>query len=72
MNDPRRVKVWYLTRLAWFILAIVLGLLGFDMLARDFLGWTGWFVAGVGIGLGCAVLGSLLHDALAGPRERLP
>lgn len=54
-----------MTRLAWFILAVVLGLLGFDMLARNVLGWTGWFVAGVGIGIGCAVLGSLLHDALA-------
>jgi hypothetical protein len=60
------------TRLGWFILAVVLALLGFDMLARDFLGWTGWFVAGVGIGIGCGVVGSLLHDALAGPRERLP
>ena len=61
-----------MTRLVWVILAVVLGLLGFDMLARDLLGWTGWFVAGVGIGIGCAVVGSLLHDALAGPRERLP
>jgi len=60
------------TRLAWFILAVVLALVGFDMLTRDFLGWTGWFVAGVGIGVGCGVVGSLLHDALAGPRERLP
>ena len=61
-----------MTRLAWFILAVVLGLIGFDMLARGFLGWTGWFVAGVGIGVACGVLGSLLHDALAGPRERMP
>jgi len=61
-----------MTRLAWLILAVVLALVGFDMLSRDFLGGTGWFVVGVGIGVGCGVVGSLLHDALAGPRERLP
>jgi hypothetical protein len=59
-------------RLAWFIVAIILGLAGADLLARGWLGWTGWFVAGIGLGLGSAVIGSLLHDALAGPRERLP
>lgn len=59
-------------RLAWFIIAVILGLAGFDLLARGWLGWTGWFVSGVGIGIGSAVLGSLVHDALAGPRERLP
>lgn len=54
------------------MIAVVLTLVGFDLLARGWLGWTGWFVAGVGLGIGCAVVGSLLHDALAGPRERLP
>ena len=52
--------------------AVVLVLVGFDLLARGWLGWTGWLVAGVGIGIGSGVVGSLLHDALAGPRERLP
>ncbi len=61
-----------MTRLVWFIGAVVLALIGFDLLARGWLGWTGWFLAGVGLGVGCAVIGSLLHDALAGPRERLP
>lgn len=61
-----------MTRLTWFIVGVVLGLLGFNLLARDWLGWTGWFLAGIGIGIGSGVLGSLLHDALAGPRERLP
>jgi hypothetical protein len=61
-----------LTRLAWFIGAVILALVGFDLLARDWLGWTGWFVIGVGVGVGTAVVGSLAHDALAGPRERLP
>lgn len=59
-------------RLAWFIIAVILGLLGFDLLARGWLGWTGWFVAGVGLGIGSAVLGSLVHDALTGPWRRMP
>jgi hypothetical protein len=59
------------TRLIWFIVAVILGLAGLDLLARGWLGWIGWFVAGVGLGVACAVVGSLLHDALAGPRERL-
>ncbi|HXM57760.1 MAG TPA: hypothetical protein VOB72_20350 [Candidatus Dormibacteraeota bacterium] len=61
-----------MTRLVWFIVAVILVLVGFDLLAREWLGWTGWFVAGVGFGIACAVVGSLLHDALAGTRERLP
>jgi hypothetical protein len=61
-----------MTRLAWLIGGVILVLAGFDLLARGWLGSTGWFVAGIGIGIGCAVAGSLLHDALAGSRERLP
>lgn len=60
-----------MTRVAWFIVAGILALVGFDMLARDWLGMTGWLVAGVGLGIGIGVVGSLVHDALAGPRERL-
>jgi len=59
-----------MARLMWFILAVILGLAGWDLLARDFLGWTGYFVIGIGIGVGTAVLGSLAHDALAGNLER--
>jgi hypothetical protein len=61
-----------LTRLIWFIVAVILGLIGFDLLERGVLGWTGWFLGGVALGVGTAVIGSLIHDALAGPRERLP
>ena len=61
-----------MSRVAWFLIAVVLALVGFDLLARGWLGWTGWLVAGVGLGIGCGVVGSLLHDALAGTRERLP
>jgi hypothetical protein len=57
-------------RLTWFILAVVLALVGWDLLIRDWLGWFGWLVPGVGAGIAVAVLGSLLHDALAGPRAR--
>ena len=60
-----------MARLGWFVVAVILGLAGADLLVRGWLGWTGWFVAGVGLGIGCAVVGSLLHDALAGSRERL-
>lgn len=59
-----------MTRLIWFIIAVILGLIGIDLLVRGWLGWGGWFVGGVGLGVASAVVGSLLHDALAGPRER--
>ena len=59
-------------RLAWFLIAVVLALAGFDLLARGWLGWSGWLVAGIGLGIASGVVGSLLHDALAGGRERLP
>jgi len=41
------------------------------MLISDFLGSAGYVVIGAGVGIGCAVIGSLAHDALAGPRERM-
>ncbi len=59
------------TRLVWALVALVLGLAGWLMLINDFLGVSGFIVVGVGVGIGCAVIGSLAHDALAGPRERL-
>ena len=59
-----------MVRLTWFILAVVLALVGWDLVIRDWLGLFGWLVMGVGVGIGVAVLGSLLHDALAGPTSR--
>ncbi len=59
------------TRLVWALLALILGLVGWLMLLNGVLGISGFVVVGVGIGIGCAVIGSLAHDALAGPRERL-
>jgi len=58
-------------RLAWFAVALVVALIGLDLLLRDWLGDSGWFLIGVGVGITCAVLGSLAHDALvAGTGDR--
>jgi hypothetical protein len=58
-------------RLVWALIAVVLGLAGWLMLLNGLAGQVGFVVIGVGVGIGCAVVGSLAHDALAGPRERL-
>ena len=58
-------------RLVWVLVAVVLGLAGWLMLLQSIGGQVGFVVVGVGVGIGCAVIGSLAHDALAGPRERL-
>ena len=59
------------TRLVWALVALVVGLLGWLMLINGVFGISGYVVVGVGMGIGCAVVGSLAHDALAGPRERM-
>ncbi len=59
------------TRLVWALVALILGLSGWLMLINDIWGMSGYVAVGVGVGIGCAVVGSLAHDALAGPRERL-
>ena len=59
------------TRAVWALVALVLGLAGWLLLLSSVLGFSGYLVIGVGVGIVCAVLGSLAHDALAGPRERL-
>ena len=55
-----------MVRLTWFILAVVLALGGWDLLIRNWLGLAGWLAMGIGAGIAVAVVGSLLHDALAG------
>jgi hypothetical protein len=58
-------------RLAWFMFAVIVGMLGFDFLLRAWMGDIGWFLIGVGVGISCAILGSLAHDALvAGITDR--
>jgi hypothetical protein len=57
-------------RALWALGALVLGLGGWYLLLLDLGGWLGYFVVGIGVGIGCSVAGSLAHDALAGPLER--
>jgi hypothetical protein len=59
-----------MTRLIWLIVAAIIGLAGYDMLLRGILGWTGYLVLGIGIGIATSVIGSYAHDLLAGTRER--
>ncbi len=58
-------------RLVWTLIALVLGLAGWLMLIQAVAGQAGFVAIGIGLGIVCAVIGSLAHDALAGPRERL-
>ncbi|HYW88453.1 MAG TPA: hypothetical protein VFB50_11820 [Chloroflexota bacterium] len=58
-------------RLIWMLVALVLALAGWFMLVQALAGQSGFVLIGVGVGIGCAVIGSLAHDALAGPKERL-
>jgi hypothetical protein len=58
-------------RLIWALIALILGLAGWLLLLNGVFGISGFLVIGVGAGIACAVVGSLAHDALAGPRERL-
>jgi hypothetical protein len=58
-------------RLIWALVALILGLAGWLLLLNEVFGISGFLVIGVGVGIACAVIGSLAHDALAGPRERL-
>jgi hypothetical protein len=56
-------------RLTWLVLALVLLLGGVYLhvhLAGD---WLAYLVAGVGAGIGLALVGSVIHDAFAGQRQ---
>jgi hypothetical protein len=56
-------------RLGWLLLGIVLCLAGANLVINGWLGWSGWFVLGVGGGVGLAVIGSWSHDLLTGWRD---
>ena len=57
-------------RLTWAMVALVLALAGWWLLLNGVFGQGGYLVIGVGVGIACALIGSMAHDALAGPRER--
>jgi hypothetical protein len=60
----------HVDRLTWLALSLVL-LLGGVYLHVHLAGeWLAYLVAGVGAGIGLALVGSVIHDAFAGQRER--
>ena len=60
-----------MVRALWALAALVLALGGWYLLILEAGGWWPYLVIGVGVGIGCAVAGSLAHDALAGSSEKL-
>jgi hypothetical protein len=57
-------------RLVWALVALAISLAGWLMLLQNVAAQSGFVVIGVGVGILCALVGSLAHDALAGPRDR--
>jgi hypothetical protein len=57
-------------RLSWLLLAVVLLLAGVYLHVRLADEWLAYLLAGIGAGIGLALLGSVIHDAFAGQRER--
>lgn len=57
-------------RLIWALVALVLAMAGWWLLLSDVFGMFGYVVIGVGVGIACALIGSMAHDALAGPGRR--
>lgn len=57
-------------RLSWLLLALVLLLAGVYLDVRLADEWLAYLLAGIGAGIGLALLGSVIHDAFAGQRER--
>jgi hypothetical protein len=57
-------------RLTWLVLSLVL-LLGGVYLHVHLAGeWLAYLVAGIGAGIGLALVGSVIHDAFAGQHSR--
>ena len=56
-------------RLAWGLLAMVLVLAGLYLPAHLSVGWVSYLILGIGAGIGIALAGSLLRDALTRIRQ---
>ena len=54
----------------WALVALVFALAGWWLLLTGIFGEGGYLVIGIGVGIACALIGSIAHDALAGPRQR--
>jgi hypothetical protein len=57
-------------RLSWLLLSLVLLLAGLYIHVRLAGEWLAYLLAGIGAGIGLALLGSVIHDTFAGQRER--
>jgi hypothetical protein len=57
-------------RLSWLLLSLVLVLAGLYIHVRLAGEWLAYLLAGIGAGIGLALLGSIIHDTFAGQRER--
>jgi hypothetical protein len=57
-------------RLSWLLVAHVLLLAGLYLHLRLADEWLTYLVAGIGAGIGIALLGSVIHDAFAGQRHQ--
>jgi hypothetical protein len=57
-------------RLSWLLLALVLLLAGLYLHVRLAGEWLAYLLAGIGAGIGLALLGSVIHDAFAGQRHQ--
>jgi len=57
-------------RLTWLLVALVLLLGGLYLRVHLADEWLAYLVAGVGAGIGIALVGSVIHDAFAGQHER--
>ena len=57
-------------RLSWLLLALVLLLAGLYLHMRLAREWLAYLLAGIGAGIGLALLGSVIHDAFAGQRHQ--
>jgi hypothetical protein len=56
-------------RLSWLLIGLILVLAGLYLHERLADEWLSYLVAGIGAGIGLALLGSVIHDAFAGQRN---